>query len=737
MTKKILALALAGTTAFSVFGSVLTASAAASTTDPEAYKSTAANSSFAAYAVISVTTAADDVTIGSTSLKGLTNNNALKEAVALLETDSGLTVEKGFVYLYDYAPDGNTDSANKTTLDGVMNKIMALPSKSDAWDAGSSGYATLAEAVDALADALAGYYQDGSPAAMTTESGFASTNTETRRSTYEKFVSYQNKAKDFDAADFDTETVEMYNAQALITDILGAGSTTATSLMKYYMQEYDRVIDGLLEAADTSTKEETYYRSLDRVQALEADDYTVYNWRTIETHLANAEDKAAEGKWDDAIEFLNKALAVTPEKATYTDLRDTLMSMYDNGGRTSASYILANYPTTGGSYAVYNGDDYKSGSSYTPAWKELFGATGTDYVIEYDLDRDGSTEDYNGVYAFAYEVYRQASRNIRVGQSTVDYANEMLTAAIEALAPTSGSSNWSMLKLETLVELASSLDESDFNTNARAYKTFVTALERAEAVLGKTSAAKGEVDKAISSLDTALKGIKSTVKAIPYATRKALTDAYKDAQKLYKDFISDKVSGAQVVALKEAIDAYENNSYKTCLDIEGASAHVVNLISDAEAMTAEFDAAINGFNQAQGWYTNAEGKWMYGEGDGYYVDGWKQIGNFWFFFNADGTAKQNEWFQDGSNWYYCGNSCVAYSGWGKVDGSWYYFSKANVMCTGWIRPSNSYYYLNPTSGKMVTGWAQIGGKWYYFSTDSNNLGAMLTSTTTPDRKSVV
>ena len=155
-------------------------------------------------------------------------------------------------------------------------------------------------------------------------------------------------------------------------------------------------------------------------------------------------------------------------------------------------------------------------------------------------------------------------------------------------------------------------------------------------------------------------------------------------------------------------------------------------VSEVKKAITALEAAMTSAAQPQGWYTTAEGKWMYGEGDGYYVDGWKQIGNFWFFFNADGTAKQNEWFQDGSNWYYCGNSCVAYSGWGKVDGSWYYFSKANVMCTGWIRPSNSYYYLNPTSGKMVTGWAQIGGKWYYFSTDSNNLGAMLTSTTTPD-----
>ena len=206
--------------------------------------------------------------------------------------------------------------------------------------------------------------------------------------------------------------------------------------------------------------------------------------------------------------------------------------------------------------------------------------------------------------------------------------------------------------------------------------------------------------------------------ALPISTKKTeLKNLVKEATNLLKNV--DGKTAAQIKALTDAKEDGENTTLQVT-------------ISDYDALIDALNIAITNFNQAQEWYTNAEGKWMYGEGDGYYVDGWKKIGNFWFFFNADGTAKQNEWFQDGSNWYYCGNSCVAYSGWGKVDGSWYYFSKANVMCTGWIRPSNSYYYLNPTSGKMVTGWAQIGGKWYYFSTDSNNLGAMLTSTTTPD-----
>ena len=94
---------------------------------------------------------------------------------------------------------------------------------------------------------------------------------------------------------------------------------------------------------------------------MEADDYTVYNWRTIEALLGNAEDKAAEGKWDDAYGYLEDALAINPEKATYTDLRDTLMGMYDNNGKTSASYIAEDY--VGASYAVYSRSDYMTGTT--------------------------------------------------------------------------------------------------------------------------------------------------------------------------------------------------------------------------------------------------------------------------------------------------------------------------------------------------------------------------------------
>ncbi len=53
------------------------------------------------------------------------------------------------------------------------------------------------------------------------------------------------------------------------------------------------------------------------------------------------------------------------------------------------------------------------------------------------------------------------------------------------------------------------------------------------------------------------------------------------------------------------------------------------------------------------------------------------------------------------------------------------------MMTGWVKVDGNYYYLS-SSGAMVTGWCQVGGKWYYLSQESNSLGQMLSSATTPD-----
>ena len=60
-------------------------------------------------------------------------------------------------------------------------------------------------------------------------------------------------------------------------------------------------------------------------------------------------------------------------------------------------------------------------------------------------------------------------------------------------------------------------------------------------------------------------------------------------------------------------------------------------------------------------------------------NGWRLLGNDWYYYDADG---------------------VMATGWKQIDGNWYYF-----------RPSN------PEQGYMYTDWQKIDGKKYYFGSD--------------------
>ena len=209
----------------------------------------------------------------------------------------------------------------------------------------------------------------------------------------------------------------------------------------------------------------------------------------------------------------------------------------------------------------------------------------------------------------------------------------------------------------------------------------------------------------------------------------------------------ENYNAAQANALQKAIDdcnyiidIYDGDyaTYGTSQTVNskysGAVADKDQILKSdvADAIQAVEDA-INFSNIIMGWSQDKDGNWMYGTEEGYLNDGWHQVdgGKTWFYFNEDGTAKQSEWWQDGSTWYWFNSNCGAAVGWAKIDGDWYYFKGNNAMKTGWEKVEGSWYYMN-SSGKMVTGWCQINGTWYYFSKESNALGQMLANTTTPD-----
>lgn len=75
-------------------------------------------------------------------------------------------------------------------------------------------------------------------------------------------------------------------------------------------------------------------------------------------------------------------------------------------------------------------------------------------------------------------------------------------------------------------------------------------------------------------------------------------------------------------------------------------------------------------------------------------EGWKYIGNFWYYLGADGVPITG-WLKDGEDWYYMwSDGTMAYDTWMTNGGFWYYFD---------------------ADGKMVTDSVKVDGKEYDFT----------------------
>ena len=109
-------------------------------------------------------------------------------------------------------------------------------------------------------------------------------------------------------------------------------------------------------------------------------------------------------------------------------------------------------------------------------------------------------------------------------------------------------------------------------------------------------------------------------------------------------------------------------------------------------------------------YTDENGKyvtqyiWYYAGSNGVLSEGWKSIGNVWYYFEPEA------YHMYANGMYNIGNRA-------------YVFTKSGAMRTGWISVDFSYYegddtvtiwFYADTNGALVKGWKQIGGKWYYF-----------------------
>ena len=397
-----------------------------------------------------------------------------------------------------------------------------------------------------------------------------------------------------------------------------------------------------------------------------------------------------------------------------------------------------------GYYSLYPMADYLDYDTTTP--NEIY--AGNDYSKDYYGTwnaRNYATEEYE----WFWNVYQLAARMNDFGKGTtgntkqgsVDAVNDALADAVAELAVTTTPNSTELGAVEDALEEYAGKIESDYAEGY--YNKYVQANDYAENI------AEGKWQTRIAAMITGVAGealtYQGTQVTITKNDMKTVETAIKNGETALKAIKEDPdYNAAQVTALNKAIATAEDlvslyeGTYSTKKDDQSVNKVYTRLVgdkdqlvkSDLTAAIEAIDAAINYSEIVMGWSQNDAGKWMYGTEEGYLNDGWHQVdgGKTWFYFNADGTAKQSEWWNDNGTWYWFNSNCGAATGWAKVDGEWYFFKGNNAMKTGWEKVDGNWYYM-ASSGKMVTGWCEVNGKWYYFSKESNSLGQMLYSTT--------
>ena len=706
MKKRILALALAGTTAFSVFGGLNVFAAANDEVD--AYKSTAPGTTHGEYTTVTLALKQSDGTlkIGGTELDA-SSWDTFKAAVGKLVLDPADTVAKDSVYLYDYAPDDKTDTEDFEELEDILDTI------ADMDDFAEDGIYAEDAIVGTVSKAVKDYIDEGADVSSKEYSFVAETNvgayaSSARTEVYATFTELQKDIKDnYVDGLYTTETMEKYNAEALIEDIQNATSSASTSLLNYYVQEYDRLFgEGLVEEDYSTDKQELYYKWLEYVEtAVVEDDYTATQWARVQVELAEAAADAEKGTevgyknaYDHLMAVLDMSTGKTPD---YTEIKNALADLFEDGK------IQSEY--TGKGTCVYEINDYKVNGKVSDAWIEFVGGK-----------LDGET--IKGAYVEAYKLYAKSlktSTKKNVGQTRLDIAVENLENAIAALDPNYTTSDWAVLKLEEAVTKGEAVLDTDYRTNTTKWKAFAKELEDAQEMLDEASAKNTKMSDQAEDLLDAIKALKDVRKSIPAADKTSLKNLLKEAKELIKE--TEDKTGEQVANLKTAMD----DGQKVYSAISSTS-----LISEVEGAIADLEAAIAGYEHPQGWYQNDAGTWFYGVGTENYT-GWLELNGRTYFLKDDGSMAASTWVKtDKGYWYYLNASgAMMHDGWAKINDTWYYFKNFGGMAEGWVKDGNTWYYLTPGSGAMVSnGWSLINGKYYYF-TES---GAMLANTTTPD-----
>ena len=547
-------------------------------------------------------------------------------------------------------------------------------------------------------EALTKYYDGKSPAtgSIVVEKKDYSIASSARKTVISEFLKVVDSAnalaednyKDLLAL-YDDNEIEAFNVKELLDDIGDVTvASTATSELAYYMSEYERLIgtDGIL--TPDSTFEDKYQAKLEDVLELVEDDYTTVNWAKIEGYIATAEAYAADE---------NAKIDTTETKTpSYSDLRKALEGLFTSGniptGLTNTMEVWEIDPYEGNQGEYYKKNDYDD----KDLWREFAG---------FGSDPDASNY-VAGAYREAMAVYLDCTKSSTrkyVPQSKVDNALQNLDDALLALEPNFETSNWVIVKLETILDEANNVVEDDYRTGSTYWKKFVEARDNVEKLLESTNIKDNIAENYYDDLEDAMDNLSKCQKTVPADTKNDLKAAIKEAETLLKD--KENKTSAQITTLEDALKA-----------ADGVYGKAGKTISAYENATAELNDAMAAYNQKQGWY--------YGKEDTV-AKGWLNVNGVWYLLDDTTGAMKTGWQQVNGTWYYMNASGAMQTGWLNLNGTYYYLESWGGMATGWKNVNGSWYYLQSSGAMVANGWYWINGKCYYFY----NWGGMAANTT--------
>lgn len=646
MKKRILALALAATTAFSMLGSGLSVSAAG--IDPW---NTGDIKNYAPEKLwIEYTKAVEDESDASArfyygeSATDATEIDVADFSTAITYDDAVASdLANDVPYLYNYIDDDKVDLAKAV----------------EAVEAGNA--VALAELIDKSRDSIDLTTGDKTEIPLKKSKG-----------TYRSFrAELENKFDSFRKSMLDPEMNGVkgnaYNFDDLINEIKNATvSELASSQLVAYIQLYNTYME-YADLPDLDAQIEKVQAQIDALSMRGEDEFKVA--KDYQYFLADLDELQA--KLDDAktysdvtkIEADVKKLSIkyTSAGADKAELKDLLLSLFDD---VTISRIPSAYPVKGQGGAVYNSKDY---GAKTDAWKEFAAA-----------------------YEKAFDLYKRVSS--KSFQTDVNNMVEELMSAIDGLSATNVAPNWLIVRLEETLAKAYALDSADYTKAS--WKVIEAAIAKAEAVLESENPGYTAANNAVAALETALK----ETPAKPTTSEKnALKSAITEAEKVLKG-LDKEDNGAQYYALTAAINEakalFVGNNPNNTKGLKGTTKK-----SDIANAIDALNAAIDFSEVVMGWNKLANGTWMYGTEDGYVTSAWKWIGSAWYYFDANGIMVTG-WQQLDGAWYYFYNWGGMAKGWALVNGTWYYLNPngGKMLANGWNWIDGKCYYFYSWGG---------------------------------------